>query len=79
MMSPAIVFGYLFQFNCLQIDSQLLFWCAVALLTAQRWWSRLNEHTLAVDEWFEERGVTYTDSNYGEAKVSGDRCRANGC
>lgn len=36
------------------MDSQLIFWCALSLLVAQRWWRRLNEHSEAEDE-FESR------------------------
>jgi dolichyl-phosphate-mannose--protein O-mannosyl transferase len=30
-------------------DSQLMFWIAAALLSAQMWWRRYNDHTLAVE------------------------------
>jgi hypothetical protein len=36
------------------VDSQLVFWCALALLVAQMWWRRLNEHA-AAEEAFEGR------------------------
>ena len=36
------------------VDSQLIFWCSLALLTAQMWWRKLNDHALAEDE-FEAR------------------------
>ena len=31
------------------VDSQLIFWVAAALLVAQHWWKRQNEHVEAVD------------------------------
>ena len=46
-----------------------MFWCAASLLVAQRWWARLNEHSLAEDEWEAARGAPYSDADYAEAKV----------
>jgi dolichyl-phosphate-mannose--protein O-mannosyl transferase len=33
------------------IDSQLIFWCAFALMCAQKWWARLTAHDVANDSW----------------------------
>ena len=51
-----------------------MFWCAASLLTAQRWWARLNEHSLAEDAWEDAHGVPYTDADFAEAKVRSTRC-----
>lgn len=34
------------------VDSQLIFWCAISLFTAQHWWRRLNEHETATVAWY---------------------------
>lgn len=38
-------------------DSQLMFWIAAALLTAQMWWRRYNDHHLAVLAWKKDQGA----------------------
>ena len=54
-----------------QVDSQLMFWVTFALFTAQRWWARLNEHSLGEDAWEEEHRTVYEDANFAQAKASG--------
>ena len=53
------------------VDSQLFFWCTLSLLSAQLWWKRWNEHTLAEDAWEAATGRPYSDEDYGVAQVRG--------
>jgi dolichyl-phosphate-mannose--protein O-mannosyl transferase len=50
------------------IDSQLFFWLAAALFTAQRWWARQNEASLAADAFKARTGVEYDSSKYAQAR-----------
>jgi len=49
------------------IDSQLFFWLAMALFTAQRWWARQNEASLAADAFKARTGAEYDSSMYAQA------------
>ena len=44
------------QSRFILLDSQLIFWCALALLVAQLWWARWNAHWAAVDAFDEATG-----------------------
>ena len=75
----AILCSFLFIFDNLNltesrlilIDSQLFFWCTLALLSAQMWWRRQNEHSLGEDAWEDATGEVYIDDSYTKAQVSG--------
>ena len=41
------------------IDSQLMFWNAASLLLAQHWWSRWNEHSVAMEAFTARTGREY--------------------
>ena len=41
------------------VDSQLIFWVAAALLIAQNWWRRQNEHVLATEAFASAHGREY--------------------
>jgi dolichyl-phosphate-mannose--protein O-mannosyl transferase len=43
------------------VDSQLIFWCALSLFVAQRWWERLNAHDAATESWLGSFGSSVDD------------------
>jgi hypothetical protein len=53
------------------VDSQLIFWCAAALLLAQRWWARWNAHTVAAEEFERLHGREYGSGGAVDWEASG--------
>lgn len=58
------------------IDSQLIFWCATALLVAQFWWKRLNEDAAAQESWAGLFGceLSHVDAERSALPAGGDGC-----